>query len=660
MTVQTNLAIKTYTGNGVTLDFPVPFRFLANSHIKVTLTASGGTAVDQVETTNYVLTGARNPSGGNVAMIVAPPTGYTLAIFRNMPFTQLVDYRANDPFPEESAEDIADERTMEGQQILETLGRAITLPPELSGFSGQLPSPDPLAPLVWNAAGTGVENGSTTLTGDMLLRPNLALPGDGSGADLVAFRQTGVDSVSRTVQDKLRERISLLDSIPISLHAGILARTATANMVPYITAALAKASSEGRDVYAPPGIYPCTSGFVLNEGSDTDDYSPRAALIGDGGSNTIFDFAAGNFIGVTLQGGSSGGTHLNLRSGGFGLRKADRLGIGMLMDNCAYSAIRDVQATGWETGIKATDCLTSEFNRITLRNNDIGFAGEFSSSSFPNALSFISCELGINRLGAMRIIGGGSITFYGGAVEGNGWVGGGIGYGLYIEDAGAESAVGLAVHGTYFEANEGLADVWIKNTIARSAAHDFTGATFNRVGNVSFVTNNVRIENLSTGDIKVSLSGCGFKGFGAYTPNAGRQYITAINSGGGTVRVNRVAGNYYQSATENVELSGISDSESSIPIMWGRFSIGAGVVNKVATKNVGVATYNGAGDYTINLEQGVTGASYAVFPGQNHSAFCSVQAFKASDTAITVNVWNAAGVKFDPAGFSLQVYALRQ
>lgn len=488
---------------------------------------------------------------------------------------------------------------------------------------------------------------------------DLQTTGSEKGASLVATIQDATGAVARTVEGKLRERLSALDFIPVSLHANIANRTGVVDLAAYINAGLTKATALGCDLELPPGLYRLASGLVLNEGADTDDYSPRAALLGHGASNTVLDFANGDFVGVTIQGGTGSGTHANFRSGGFGLRKADRLGIGLLLDNVAYGAIRDIQATGWGTGVKVTDCLTSEFNRVTLRNNDVGFIGEFSDGSFPNALSFDSCEIGINRIAGMRILGGGSISLYGGAVEGNGWVGGGVGYGIYIEDAGAESAVGFAVHGTYFEANEGVADVWIKNNVARSSVHDLTGATFNRVGNVSFVTNNVRVENLNTGDIKLSLKGCGFKGFGAYTPNAGRQYITSINTGGGTVRINRLAGNYYQSATENAEMSGISDSESSIPIMWGRFSLGVGVVNKVATKNVGTVVYNAVGDYTINLEQGVTGASYAVFPGQNHSAFSSVQAFKASDTAITVKVFDAAGAAMDPAGFSLKVYALR-
>lgn len=159
MTVQTDLAVKTYAGNGVTVNFAIPFRFLSNGHLLLSLVsdAAGSIPVPLVITTDYSIVGARSPNGGTATLVVPPASGYTLIIQRNMPFTQLVDYRANDPFPEESAENIADERTMEGQQINEQLGRTLTLPPQISGVNNLMPPPDPSKLWAWNADGTAVE-----------------------------------------------------------------------------------------------------------------------------------------------------------------------------------------------------------------------------------------------------------------------------------------------------------------------------------------------------------------------------------------------------------------------------------------------------------------------------------------------------------------------
>lgn len=127
MTVQSTTSRISYAGNGVTLGFAVPFRFLANTHLLVVLRAADGTETTQVLTTNYTVTGARSQSGGAVGMLVAPPAGTTLVITRNVPLTQLIDYKANDPFPEESAEDGLDQLTMALQQQTDTLGRALVL-----------------------------------------------------------------------------------------------------------------------------------------------------------------------------------------------------------------------------------------------------------------------------------------------------------------------------------------------------------------------------------------------------------------------------------------------------------------------------------------------------------------------------------------------------
>ena len=659
MTVTASDRRREYAGNGVANAFLGPRIFAADELAVYEVDDATGAEVELTSPADYTVAGLGLASS-TVTLVSPTPTGTTLVLLRTVAFTQPLRFTNQGAFFPELHEEGFDRAAMRDQQLKDQLDRTLRISDTAvlpSGFSAVLPGPSPLRPVVWNAAGTGLQNGDTELTGDMLLRGNLA--GNG-GAALVSYVAAAVGSVLRTLESKQRERLSVLDVIPPEYHAGIQARTATADVAGYINAALVFASAQGKDCYAPGGLYPCAAGIVIDESADTDDYSPRAALIGDGPSNTVFDFANGAMTGCTIQGGSGSGSHMNIRSGGFGLRKADRLGVGLLVDNCAYAKVSDVLATGWQYGLKGTDVLTATFDRLTLRNNDYGFELSYINGSYPNALLFNCCEIGINKYAAGNIFGGGSLTMLGGAVEGNGWGGTGAdNWGIYIENAGAESGVGLNIVGTYFEANEGVADVWIKTTTAVSAQHSLTGATFNRINSTDYTTNNIRVENTSTGTVGVSVGGCGFKRFGSYAANAGRQYINRINTGGGLVRINRVAGNYYADSAENAELSGISDSESSLPIMWGRFSVGAGVVNLVATKNVALTTYNGVGDYTITLQEGVTGASYGVFPGNNHSTFCAMQAFKATDTTITVKAFDAAGVAMNPAGFSLQVYALR-
>lgn len=128
MTVPSSTSQVSYSGNGSTLDFAVSYYFLENSHLKVILRSSTGVETVQTITTNYTVTGAGEPSGGTVSMLVAPPTGTTLVILRNVPATQETDYLANDPFPAESHERALDKLTMLVQQNQFKLGRAIVAP----------------------------------------------------------------------------------------------------------------------------------------------------------------------------------------------------------------------------------------------------------------------------------------------------------------------------------------------------------------------------------------------------------------------------------------------------------------------------------------------------------------------------------------------------
>jgi hypothetical protein len=129
MTVSSQTARVSYSGNSSTTAFAVSFYFLASSHLRVTLRAASGVETVQVLNTDYTVSGAGNPAGGTVTMTTAPATGQTLVIQRNVPFTQEVDYQPNDPFPAESHEQALDKLTMEAQQLNEAVGRSIKLSP---------------------------------------------------------------------------------------------------------------------------------------------------------------------------------------------------------------------------------------------------------------------------------------------------------------------------------------------------------------------------------------------------------------------------------------------------------------------------------------------------------------------------------------------------
>jgi hypothetical protein len=71
-----------------------------------------------------------------------------------------------------------------------------------------------------------------------LLTADLASTDSGKGAELVAFVQDGASAVDRTVHDKLREFVSALDFIPVSMHADIRDATSTDDVTTYLQAAI--------------------------------------------------------------------------------------------------------------------------------------------------------------------------------------------------------------------------------------------------------------------------------------------------------------------------------------------------------------------------------------------------------------------------------------
>lgn len=164
MTISSTTSRVTFAGNGVTTAFSFPYYFLANGDLVVILRDEAtGVETLQVITTNYTVSGAGVSSGGTVTMLVAPPTGNSLIIYRDPSATQGLDLRENDAFPAESVEQALDRVTMIAQRLKDRTDRVIGLTDGFtSTFDATLPSlivPD--TALVINPAGDGFATGPT-------------------------------------------------------------------------------------------------------------------------------------------------------------------------------------------------------------------------------------------------------------------------------------------------------------------------------------------------------------------------------------------------------------------------------------------------------------------------------------------------------------------
>lgn len=308
MTVQTDVSRADYTGNGVTVAFPVPFRFLENSHLRVirTVIATGVEAVltlDGLGSTGYTVSGANQPNGGTVTTNAAPANlTEKLTILLNVPITQLIDYIANDPFPAESHERGLDKLTMIAKAISEVLTRCLKLPESLIGTSASFPSPDPLKAIRWNSVGSGLENYEPS---------SLSNPG---GSDLVGFIQSGASAILRTVQAKLREvELSVTDYAdnPASLITG---SEACDNAWSRAQAALFAISPEGGTIKFPRGSYRFTATMqVGNNTTGVPSTLNGVRIKGDGWGRTATTMNANGAATRLYWDGAVGGTLMHIK-----------------------------------------------------------------------------------------------------------------------------------------------------------------------------------------------------------------------------------------------------------------------------------------------------------------------------------------------------------
>lgn len=114
----TSNSVVTYTGNGTSTNFTIPYYFLYNSNLYVTVWTNGSTNFElRAEGVHYSVTGAQNFGGGTLTMYTAPLATETVRVERIVPIIQVVDYINSDSFPAETHERTLDYLTMICQQL---------------------------------------------------------------------------------------------------------------------------------------------------------------------------------------------------------------------------------------------------------------------------------------------------------------------------------------------------------------------------------------------------------------------------------------------------------------------------------------------------------------------------------------------------------------
>ena len=126
MTMPYSPSRAVYEGNDAATRFPFSFKVWDASQLVVTLTSPDGATAEASGWTADI-----GASGGEIVYLheAAPlPSGWKLAVTRNMPFTQEVNLVSASRFDPQVIEDALDQAAAERQQTLEMMRRAVILP----------------------------------------------------------------------------------------------------------------------------------------------------------------------------------------------------------------------------------------------------------------------------------------------------------------------------------------------------------------------------------------------------------------------------------------------------------------------------------------------------------------------------------------------------
>jgi len=169
MTITTTTSRVTFSGDGSSTVFTIPFLFYNNTDILVVKTASGGGTSTLVLGTDYTLSGAGVSSGGTLTKTTVLATGETMAIILSPPFTQTSHFVANQTFPSSAVEQSLDKVVQLNQRLNDLLGRSLRAPDSDSNVSGfTLPSAVSRANTYLSFDSNGNPQTSVTITGATL------------------------------------------------------------------------------------------------------------------------------------------------------------------------------------------------------------------------------------------------------------------------------------------------------------------------------------------------------------------------------------------------------------------------------------------------------------------------------------------------------------
>jgi len=276
-----------FNGNGAATAFPFYFKILDKTNIQVVKVSTAAVQSTLVLDSDYSVAVNADQVGSPGGTVTYPisgtplATGETLSIIGALPYSQTTSLPSGGSFDAGTLETAYDKLAIQVQQLAEINGRTLTLPAGVdpASVSAQLPVPSPTKLLGWNATAQSLQN----------VDPTTLAPINLATAVQISAIASGTGAVTRTVQDKLRETVSVRDFGATGL--GVASDTAT----------FTAAAAAFHDIEVNAGTFllrtaPTLTGAVL-------DISADAVLTGAGATALGYTSGAKRQL---LQSGTSG------------------------------------------------------------------------------------------------------------------------------------------------------------------------------------------------------------------------------------------------------------------------------------------------------------------------------------------------------------------
>jgi hypothetical protein len=408
-----------FLGDGAATIFPFGFRIFANSDLLVQSTTGSVIATLSLGTDYSVTLNAdqTNSPGGTVITTLPLAVGTNLAIVGGLHYTQTSKLPQGGNYSAVVVQNALDRLTMLIQQLVEQLGRTFRAPPgdQLS----DLPSSSARANTVLGFDGNGNVVPQIPASGSaaaVMIQYASSL-----GSSLMGFLQLGASAFARTVQAKLRERVSLEDFGGVADWNGT---TGTDNLAAF-NAAMAALPAAGGTIELGHGAYaltaPTTSGYkhirVFGRGGSEAQNSTGASeliLLGNSTFNINSPRLILEHLNIRCAPGHTAGAVWVGATAGVNANSFQARGVGF------YSAGLVGLRIGNDAG---ANCNSWHLDSCKFFNNgSIGFYvsdGVYPTPPNANAGSWDNCVAQANGNDGIRIGNAIANAFFGGVVENN-------------------------------------------------------------------------------------------------------------------------------------------------------------------------------------------------------------------------------------------------